>query len=95
MAYLEDLFDEWAAGDQDPQYREPLSRRLAREFNARGKTVVATAYDDGYFDLDDCCVNLEYGKVVGGLSQTGSPPRDIAERSPARAAQIQRPLFAW
>jgi putative ATP-binding cassette transporter len=57
------VLDEWAA-DQDPEFRAMYYRELLPELRAAGKTIIAVSHDDRYFDVADCIVKLEYGKVV-------------------------------
>jgi putative pyoverdin transport system ATP-binding/permease protein len=65
-AYLEDrpiyLFDEWAA-DQDPLFKEIFYRQILPDLKKRGKTVVVISHDDGYYDVADFIVKLNYGAL--------------------------------
>lgn len=66
-AYMEDrpvyVLDEWAA-DQDPEFRRIFYTKLLPELRRNGKTVVVITHDDRYFNLGDCVVKLDYGRIV-------------------------------
>lgn len=67
-AYFENrpiyVFDEWAAG-QDPEFREVFYRQLLPELKARGKLVIVSTHDQGYFTAADRIITLDYGQITG------------------------------
>jgi putative ATP-binding cassette transporter len=70
------VFDEWAA-DQDPAFKEVFYRELIPELRARGKALVVITHDDRYFDLADCILKLEGGRVVETLRPAAARGRAI------------------
>jgi putative pyoverdin transport system ATP-binding/permease protein len=56
------IFDEWAA-DQDPQYKEIFYKSLLPGLRKLGKGVLVITHDDRYFDIGDCVIQLEEGKI--------------------------------
>ncbi|MEZ4727337.1 MAG: cyclic peptide export ABC transporter [Caldilineaceae bacterium] len=66
-AYFENrpiyIFDEWAAG-QDPEFREVFYRQLLPELKARGKLVIVSSHDPGYYAVADRVITLDYGQII-------------------------------
>jgi putative ATP-binding cassette transporter len=56
------IFDEWAA-DQDPQYKEIFYKSLLPGLRKLRKGVLVITHDDRYFDIGDCVIRLEEGKI--------------------------------
>jgi len=65
-AYLEDrpiyIFDEWAS-DQDPLFRDIFYRQLLLDLKSRGKIVIVISHDDGYYEIGDRIIKLDYGRL--------------------------------
>ncbi|KAB7763903.1 cyclic peptide export ABC transporter [Xanthomonas maliensis] len=58
------IFDELTA-DQDQAFRERFYTVLLPALRARGKTLVLVTHDQGYRQLADRVLTLDYGRLVG------------------------------
>ena len=67
IAILEDrpvlVLDEWAA-EQDPTYRKIFYTELLPMLKNRGKTIIAATHDEKYYDVADCVIKMQYGKII-------------------------------
>jgi putative pyoverdin transport system ATP-binding/permease protein len=79
-AYLEDrpfyVFDEWAA-DQDPVFKDIFYTHLLKDLKERGKTVLVISHDDKYFKLAERIINVDYGRIVSDVKETGAHQKQL------------------
>jgi len=93
VAFVEDrdlyIFDEWAA-DQDPAFKKIFYNEILPELRDRNKAVVVISHDDRYFNVADCIVYMEDGKITD-IDRSGPDSRDAFV--PSSADQDHVPIL--